>query len=119
MKNILQIAAMIILLMSPLGAFSADKDVLVGGQCTYDAFPGTCIATDVDQDGKTHFTYKGKVRGNDLKLKKNTTQKKLSIGKKVRCELKFIKTGTCTPCLFSIGECGSEAWETFRSMKKP
>jgi len=105
--------------MSPLGTFSADKGTLVGGPCTYDSYPGECIATRIDENGKTRFTYKGDVQGNELKLTNNTTQKQLTLGKKVRCELKFINEGTCTPCLFSIGECDSEAWEAFRASKKP
>ena len=91
---------------------------LVGGNCTYDQYSGKCTATSIDDQGKTRFTFKGTVKGQKLVLHDNIASKAFAVGTEVRCSLEFEKTGTCTPCLLSIGECGREGFDALR-MKSP
>ncbi len=100
------------------GSNAAQKGTLVGGPCTYEKIGGVCTATETDSEGKVHFTFAGMVGGQNVELKDNKASGKMTAGEKVSCTIDFITSGTCTPCLFSIGECGKEAWDAFRSYKK-
>ena len=90
----------------------------VGGPCTYDEFPGSCTATSVDGEGRTQFTFKGTVKGKKLVLKENKAAEPFAIRTRVDCTLRFITSGTCTPCLLSIGECGREGFEALGSREQ-
>lgn len=83
----------------------------VGGSCSYDKYDGVC---KIEKGTGEYFTFNGEVNAKKVTLHKN----KLGFGEKLEdnapCSLQFIKTGTCTPCVFSVGECGKEAWDLFR-----
>lgn len=84
-----------------------------GGPCTYTEHPGTCTA----QAGGV-FVFSGKLDGKPIVLRKNTrfpTAPPLAAGASAPCSLKLQTTGVCTPCMFSIGNCGEEAFEAFRA----
>ena len=89
----------------------------VGGPCAYDEYKGTCQATGKDKDGKVLFIYDGKVGGEKISLVDNVADEGLKPDAKMDCFLMFIKKGTCTPCLFSVGSCGKEAWDYYRNVK--
>ncbi len=77
------------------------------------SFGGTCSATA----GGT-FTFAGNVDGKAVVLKNNALYPRgprLAGGKPMPCELKFSTSGTCTPCVFSIGSCGEAALDVFRA----
>ncbi len=107
-----------VLLVSP-PALSAKKTPVVGGPCAYDEYPGYCTVTGRDKSGRSIFTFVGQVGGLDVSLEKNSMADGMSMLKgSMPCKLLFIKKGTCTPCVFSVGECGEGAWELFRSSGK-
>lgn len=93
----------------------AFAETRVGGPCTYDDFPGTCTATGSNAQGKTLFTFEGAVNGARVSLTDNEANEAMTAGATTDCSLQFITSGTCTPCLFTIGSCGREAWDAFRS----
>jgi len=105
-----------VLTLLTVRCMAGDKH-LVGGPCTYESFPGTCTLTGIDENGKANFEFKGAVKGGEVHLKDNKTMLRIAMHVDRPCELKFITSGTCTPCLLSMGECGKEAWELFRSSK--
>ncbi len=97
---------------SSSAAASAPPAVVVGGPCAYADTPGTCTV----KPGGT-FTFKGTVDGTQVVLENNTISGPDSappVGSSVPCSLKFITRGSCTPCGFSMGSCGSAAWDAFR-----
>lgn len=96
---------------------SNDNYKLVGGPCTYDDFAGGCTMIEKSENGKTLFTFNGTINSQEVELKGNKSTDSFPAGQQIPCSIKFIKTGACTPCLFSIGECGKEAWDAFRSYK--
>lgn len=106
-------AMMIVLLL--LLSIPAFAEMLVGGPCTYDDSPGVCTATGVNTEGKTLFTFEGTVSGERVSLADNEANEAMTVGTTTDCSLRFITSGTCTPCLFSIGSCGKEAWDAFRA----
>lgn len=79
-----------------------------GGPCTYDDFPGTCTG-----EGDGLFTFEGDINGAATTLSGNTLDDAdaLPSGESVSCTLSVETDGTCTPCLFDIGQCGDEAWD--------
>ncbi len=89
----------------------------VGGPCSYESFEGSCAVTGRSGEGSVIFDFEGSVDGRSVRLTDNKSSVKPEIGAEVPCKLQFIKKGTCTPCLFSIGECGKEAWSIFRNRK--
>jgi hypothetical protein len=93
----------------------AFAETLVGGPCTYDEYPGTCTVTGADAEGNSLFTFEGSVNGERVGLADNAANEPKATGTTSDCTLKFITTGTCTPCLLSIGSCGKEAWDAFRN----
>ena len=107
----------VLLVVSAEGCGST-KSNLIGGPCTYEDFAGMCTVTRLDDEGKALFTFSGTIGATDVELRENRSNENPEIGAQIRCSIKFIKSGTCTPCLFSIGECGKEAWEAFRGYKK-
>jgi hypothetical protein len=111
MKQVETMGLVLLLVAAASATSFARAPMLVGGPCTYDEFPGTCTAMSVDAEGKAHFTFTGTVRGKKLVLKDNKTSEPLAVGASIDCTLKFITSGTCTPCLLSIGECGREGFE--------
>ena len=114
MKKLLTTIVGVLMLSWQLPCHAGKKaHPLVGGPCTYDDFPGTCTATSVDGEGRTHFTFRGTVRGKKLILKDNKATEPFAVGTSTDCSLKFITSGTCTPCLLSIGECGKEGFAVF------
>lgn len=92
---------------------SADAQTKVGSTCEYSEYPGTCTVTSVDPDGTVHFTYEGAIDGEAVTLAENTAISGGAVGTQVDCTLQFITQGTCTPCVISIGSCGTEAWEAY------
>ncbi|MBN1283362.1 MAG: hypothetical protein JXA24_06295 [Proteobacteria bacterium] len=94
-------------------ATSACAQTKVGGLCEYEKFPGVCTVTQVDPDGTVSFTYDGAIGGQAVSLAGNTTAGEYREGDVADCDLQFITTGACTPCLVSIGSCGEEAWAAF------
>lgn len=92
---------------------SACAQTKVGGTCDYDEFPGECTVTQVDPEGTVNFTYEGEVEGDAIVLSENTGTIEGPVGTVVDCTLQFITEGTCTPCLFSVGSCGQEAWAAY------
>jgi len=102
--------AVVLLLISAM----AFAQTLVGGPCSYDEYPGTCVVTGKDDDGKAVYTFEGDVEGERVTLAGNKSDEELAQGSQVDCMLMFIREGTCTPCLFSIGSCGKAAWDFYR-----
>ena len=100
--------------------FSATSyaQALVGGPCDYREYAGTCTVTGQNEDGKAMFAFEGEVEGDRVLLEGNTSDEELAQGSQVDCLLMFIREGTCTPCLFSIGSCGKEAWDLYRGVAK-
>lgn len=76
-----------------------------GGPCSYDEVDGTCTG---DSDGT--FTFSGTEDGQAVSYAGNTASDPLDEGESVDCTLSRITSGTCTPCILDLGECGSEAF---------
>ena len=81
-----------------------------GGDCSYEDYPGTCVYDDAG-----HFTFSGNVEGKEVSFEGNSYTPGLeeqapAAGSSVGCTLSYITQGTCTPCVFDIGECGSDAF---------
>lgn len=91
------------------------KPPVVGGPCAYDDQAGTCTV-----DANKTFTFKGNIGGTAVILKGNELfgTESTAAGTSVPCSIRFITKGTCTPCGFSIGSCGEEAWNAFRTHGK-
>jgi hypothetical protein len=105
-------------LLAPAGADAKKKEV-VGGPCAYEEFGGYCTVSGKDAAGKHLFTFVGVVHDEDVNLEKNTMMEGMSMKKgSMPCKLEFIRKGTCTPCVLSIGECGEQAWDLFRAGAK-
>ena len=81
---------------------SADDEL--GGPCEYNDYEGKCT---VEEDLSVTFT--GTIEGEDVYLAGNTATG-VTAGDSIECTISYITLGTCTPCLLSIGECGSEAF---------
>jgi hypothetical protein len=112
---------LILILASLLAPATVDarKKEVVGGPCAYEEFSGLCTVTGRDAAGKSIFSFVGAVRDRDVDLGGNAMMEGMSMRKgSMPCKLEFIKKGTCTPCVFSIGECGQQAWDLFRSSAK-
>ena len=80
----------------------------VGGECTYNEYPGTCTG-----EGEGNFTFEGDVDGVAVTLAGNGGSE-LAEGESTECTLSYIETGTCSPCEYDIGGCGDETWDIFR-----
>jgi hypothetical protein len=96
---------------------SAYAQKLIGGPCSYREYPGTCTVTGQDE-GKAVYTFEGDVEGRQVKLGGNKSDEEMAPGSQVDCMLMFIREGTCTPCLLSLGSCGKEAWDLYRGVAK-
>ncbi len=79
-------------------------DDVVGGACEYNDYVGKCA---VEEDLSVTFT--GTIEGVDVSLPDNTATG-LTVGDSLECTISYITVGTCTPCILSLGECGSEAF---------
>ena len=79
-------------------------DDVVGGSCEYNDYLGKCT---VEEDLSVTFT--GNIDGVDVNLPGNTATG-LNVGDSLECTISYITMGTCTPCILSLGECGSEAF---------
>ena len=113
------VAVLFAVLLFSFPAPAAKKAPVVGGPCAYDEYPGYCTVTGRDKSGYSIFTFVGQVGDADVSLEKNSMADGMSMQKgSMPCKLLFIRKGTCTPCVFSIGECGEKAWELFRSSGK-
>ena len=117
MKLTITLFTAFLLMFTACGSGNSNEYKLIGGPCAYESFTGTCRLTDVDGQGKGNFDFKGIVNGKEVYLNSNKTMLKIAMGVDLSCELKFITSGTCTPCLLSLGECGKDAWEAFRNYK--
>ena len=80
----------------------------VGGNCSYEYYPGTCTST---VEGM--FSFEGDVQGSPVTLMDNALDDAalLPVGESAACQLELIRTGTCTPCMFDIGSCGRDAFD--------
>ncbi len=99
----------VLVLIGCLGAFTGFACVPGSGGCTYDDYAGTCTG-----EGEGLFVFEGTIGGEVVTLPGNTlnaVETPLAVGETRACKLMDAKTGTCTPCLFDIGEAGQEAWE--------
>lgn len=105
----------VVLLSVSAAAFA---QTLVGGPCSYNEYPGTCTVTGKGDEGRAVYTFEGDVEGRQVALEGNTSDEEMAPGSQVDCMLMFIREGTCTPCLFSIGSCGKEAWDLYRGAAK-
>ena len=76
------------------------------GGCTYHDYAGTCTAVE----GRV-FTYEGTIDGVAVTAAGNTLPEGMfnPVGSSWDCSLRVSKAGTCTPCLFDVGEPGEEA----------
>lgn len=110
----------LMMLLVPPSAEAAKKKAIVGGPCAYEEFSGSCTPSGRDAAGTHAFTFVGFVRDREVELEGNAMMAWMSLPRgSVACKLLFIKEGTCTPCAFSIGECGQQAWDLFREQSKP
>ena len=87
-----------------------DTANMVGGDCAYTEYQGMCT---VEMDGT--LTFVGMIEGEEVTLAGNgytpaPNQGQLATGSTMECSISYITQGTCTPCLFSMGECGTEAF---------
>jgi len=104
------------LLLMPSSGEAKKKKAVMGGSCSYEEFGGSCTVTGKGKEGRSIFSFVGEVDGEEVRLNKNVMMGGMSMPEgSMACNLLFIKKGTCTPCVFSIGECGSEAWDLFRA----
>ena len=92
----------------------------VGGACTYTKIEGRCALTELGDNPVMTFT--GTVDGKAVELPGNAVRdasafQPFGLGTNVTCTLEFETQGTCTPCMFSVGECGKAAWDAFRAHK--
>jgi len=94
------------IVVSLLVSVSAYAQGRVGGPCSYDEYSGTCTATGKNADGKVLFVFDGEMRGEKISLADNIADEGFAPDARASCFLMFIKEGTCTPCLFSVGACG-------------
>ena len=83
-------------------------DDMEGGSCEYNDYLGKCTVED-----DLSVTFTGNIQGEDVYLVGNTASG-YSAGDSVDCTISYITAGTCTPCILSIGECGSEAFCLYR-----
>jgi hypothetical protein len=86
-------------------------DDVVGGPCEYDDYLGKCTVED-----DLSVTFTGNIQGEDVYLVGNTASG-YSAGDSVDCTISYITQGTCTPCILSIGECGSEAFAYIQNLE--
>jgi hypothetical protein len=107
----------IIIITILLFSVSAYSQRLIGGPCSYREYPGSCTVTGEDE-GKAVYTFEGDVEGRQVKLGGNKSDEEMAPGSQVDCMLMFIREGTCTPCLLSLGSCGKEAWDLYRDIGK-
>lgn len=88
---------------------------MVGGPCSYEAFAGQC---ESDASGAT-FTFRGTVDGKTAELAGNEASPGAFTAAQTKdCQLSFIRTGTCTPCIFSVGSCGKAAFDLFGARRQ-
>jgi hypothetical protein len=90
---------------------------MVGGACTYEEFAGFCNESGTDDQDRVLVTFVGKVDGRAYTFERNYADRTELSRDPVPCKLMFIKEGTCTPCLLSVGFCGPAAWEFFQSRR--
>ena len=90
---------------------------VVGGPCAYDEFAGTCR---LEPGTEAVFTFEGNVAGQSVVLHGNEPARGAfaSPGESKACTLSLIRTGTCTPCLLSVGSCGKEGFELLGRIRK-
>ena len=86
-------------------------DIIEGGPCEYDDYLGKCTVED-----DLSVTFTGNIQGEDVYLVGNTANG-YSAGDSVDCTISYITAGTCTPCILSIGECGSEAFAYIENLQ--
>ena len=86
-------------------------DIIEGGPCEYDDYLGKCTVED-----DLSVTFTGNIQGEDVYLVGNTASG-YSSGDSLECTISYITEGTCTPCLLSIGECGSEAFAYIENLQ--
>ena len=86
-------------------------DDVIGGPCEYDDYIGKCTVED-----DLSVTFTGNIQGEDVYLVGNSASG-YSAGDSVDCTISYITAGTCTPCILSIGECGSEAFAYIENLQ--
>ena len=84
----------------------------VGACGDYQALEGICTGT-----GENTFSFEGVINGESVVNTGNTLYESetLAEGESVPCGFLWATAGSCTPCLFDIGECGQEAWDDIRA----
>jgi len=104
--------SMLIALSLCFAALSACADDVDGGPCTYKDYGGICTGT-----ADNTFTFVGLVGANQRTFANNNLREAGTLveGESMSCELQFIETGTCTPCMFDIGFCGEAAFQAYTS----
>ena len=103
--------------LAPDGA----QEAQVGGACVYTKIEGRCQLTELGDHPV--MTFIGTVDGKAVELPGNTVRdafafQPFGLGTSTACTLDFATQGTCTPCMFSVGECGKAAWDAFRAHGK-
>jgi hypothetical protein len=89
------------------------------GGCDYAKIAGTCTVMQDGASGVMVFT--GTIDGKAVTLPDNAMSRPegvfvdAKVGTAGPCTIEFETHGTCTPCMFSIGDCGQAAWEAFRN----
>ena len=63
----------------------------------------------------SHFTFEGTINDETVVNTGNIlySADTLAEGESVPCFFSWAVSGSCTPCLFDIGECGEEAWDDY------
>lgn len=92
-----------------------------GGGCVYTKMEGRCWLTELGDAPVMRFA--GTVDGKTVELPGNPVRdaaafQPFGLGTNIACTLEFETQGTCTPCMFSVGECGKDAWDAFRAHSK-
>ena len=92
-----------------------DWDGPLGGNCGYVDNPGTCTGT-----ADNTFTFEGTINGETVVNTGNILYNPdtLAEGESIPCNFSWAVSGSCTPCLFDIGECGEEAWDQYRTIPR-
>ena len=86
-------------------------DDMEGGPCEYDDFLGKCTVED-----DLSVTFTGNIQGEDVYLVGNTASG-YSAGDSVDQISYITEVDLGTPCILSIGECGSEAFAYIENLQ--
>ena len=124
MRYMFAIIGLGISLMWPGFSSAAERSkAIVGGNCNYEGYEGSCSIDSVDKKSKlSFFSFAGVVRGSEISFGGNLAEKVIRQGTKAPCKLMLMKSGTCTPCMIEgekiSGGCGGEAYSALFRKKK-